>query len=284
MQLFVEHSTVYRFNGNVHLEPHTFRLRPRMSSVQRLLLFDLQIWPAPVGAAECLDQDGNLAMRAWFSAATSELSIRSRFRVELLRTNAYDFLLDDSASRLPLWYAEPSNTALAPYRNFASVGQTVREYANGAAVQGQWDVLLFLNQLNEEIFRSFRHVVRPEGAAWPSDQTLLLGEGSCRDLAVLFCDACRTVGIAARFVSGYECATAGRLDASMHAWAEVFLPDVGWRGFDPSRGLAVANGHVAVASGFDPMLAAPIAGMYSGGCGSGMEVDIQMAVEANGGP
>jgi transglutaminase-like putative cysteine protease len=103
-------------------------------------------------------------------------------------------------------------------------------------------------------------------------------EGSCRDLAVLFCDVCRAMGIAARFVSGYECASAGRQDSYMHAWAEVYLPGAGWRGYDPSRGLAVSNTHVAVAAGFDYDLASPIAGAYFGGSGSRMETSLRMSI------
>jgi transglutaminase-like putative cysteine protease len=80
-------------------------------------------------------------------------------------------------------------------------------------------------------------------------------EGSCRDLAVLFCDVCGVMGIAARFVSGYECSSAGRSDSYMHAWTEVYLPGIGWRGYDPSRGIAVTNEHVAVAAAFDYDLA-----------------------------
>lgn len=282
MLVFVEHSTAYRYADAVCLEPHTIRLRPRMSSMQRLLHFDLQISPAPAGTAECLDQDGNLATVAWFGAATNQLSVCSRFRVELLQENPFDFVLDGKSSRLSLWYPEPLSTALAPYRNPARAGDLVREYAKAAAVRGQWELLPFLNSLNAEIFRGFRHVTRLEGPAWTSEQTLRAGEGACRDMAMLFCDACRVMGIAARFVSGYECATAGRPDASMHAWAEVYLPGMGWRGFDPSRGLAVADRHVAVATGFDPELAAPIAGLYHGVYGSSMETYLRMDIEAGG--
>lgn len=280
MQLFVEHSTTYRYDDAVYLEPHTFRLRPRMTSLQRLLMFDFQISPAPTGMSECVDQDGNLAQRAWFLSPVRELHIRSRFRVELLRTNAFDFVLEKGASRLALWYAEPLSTALGSYRNATGVTFAVREYARVAAVAAEWNLLPFLTWLAGEIYSSFRHVTRLEGPAWPSWLTLQSGEGSCRDLAVLFCDACRTLGIAARFVSGYECATAGRPDASMHAWAEVYVPGAGWRGFDPSRGLAVTNGHVALAAGFDPALAAPIEGLYSGACNSRMETYLRMELES----
>ncbi|MFN0103774.1 MAG: transglutaminase N-terminal domain-containing protein [Bryobacteraceae bacterium] len=279
MRIRVEHSTVYRYKDAVVLEPHTFRLRPRVSATQRLVEFEMQIAPTPAGTTECLDQDGNAALHAWFNTPTGELSVRSRFSVELLRENPFDFVLDGSACKLSLWYPAPLCDALAPYRNDAQVGEGVKQYANVVAGTAQWDLLAFLTALNRQLFHSSRHVTRPDGPPWPSDLTLRLQEGSCRDLAVLFCDACRTVGIAARFVSGYECATAGRDDSYMHAWAEVYLPGAGWRGYDPSRGLAVANAHVAVAAGFDPELAAPISGLYTGGMGSRMETFLRLDVE-----
>jgi len=90
------------------------------------------------------------------------------------------------------------------------------------------------------------------------------------------------MGIAARFVSGYECASANRQDSYMHAWAEVYLPGIGWRGYDPARGLAVSNGHVAVAAGFDYDLASPVAGWYSGGARSQMEASLHLQVDDAG--
>ena len=65
----------------------------------------------------------------------------------------------------------------------------------------------------------------------------------------------------------------------MHAWAEAYLPNVGWRGYDPSRGLAVTNAHVAVAAGFDYDLAAPVTGLYSGGSGSRMEAWLRVDLD-----
>jgi transglutaminase-like putative cysteine protease len=109
--------------------------------------------------------------------------------------------------------------------------------------------------------------------------TLSTFQGSCRDLAVLFCDLCRVVGIASRFVSGYECASAGQPDAYMHAWAEVYLPGAGWRGYDPSRGLVVANTHVAVAASFHHDLASPVAGAYTGGSGARMDASLRMSTD-----
>ena len=279
MKIAVTHSTVYRYDFPVYLDPHIFRLRPRMSSSQLLLAFDIQITPTPAGVTECLDQDGNLAMNAWFDKQTDEMRVTSKFTVEMLRANPFDYVLAGPSLNLALWYPEPLCTALTPYRLDGLVAETVRHYAKSVAASSKWNTLSFLLDLCNDIQQICRQVVRHEGAPWTSAETLRLREGSCRDLAVLFCDACRVMGIAARFVSGYELATAGSHDPYMHAWAEVYLPGIGWRGYDPSRGLAVSNGHVAVAAGFDHDLAAPVAGWYSGFSQSRMEASIHMRVD-----
>jgi transglutaminase-like putative cysteine protease len=279
MKITVAHSTVYRYDFPVLLEPHIFRLRPRSNGSQRLLAFDLQIAPIPAGTTECLDQDGTLALNAWFDTPTRELSVLSRFTVEMLRQNPFDYILTGQSLRLPLWYLEPICSALAPYRDDTHVAEAVKRFAQWIAAGVQWNTLPFLLGLSRQIFQTCRQVVRPYGAPWPSDRTFDLQQGSCRDLAVLFCDACRVMGLAARFVSGYECASAGSQEPSMHAWAEVYLPGIGWRGYDPARGLAVSNGHVAVAAGFDHDLASPVAGWYFGGSGSRMEASLNLQVD-----
>ena len=279
MRISVEHSTVYRYDYPVYLEPHIFRLRPRTNSSQRLLTFDIQIAPRPAGTTECLDQDGTLALNAWFDAPTRELSVVSRFTVEMLRENPFDYVIIGESLNLPLWYREPLCAALTSYRNDVNVAESVKQYAKSAAANAQWNALSFLTALSRQIFQTSRQVNRPWGPPWPSDRTLNSLEGSCRDLAMLFCDVCRVMGIAARFVSGYERASASGQDSYMHAWAEVYLPGIGWRGYDPSRGLAVTTGHVAVAAGFDPDLASPVAGWYSGGSQSQMEASLQMHVD-----
>ena len=91
---------------------------------------------------------------------------------------------------------------------------------------------------------------------------------------MLFCALCRAVGIAARFVSGYEREASVLDGGDLHAWAEVYLRGGGWRGFDPSRGLAVSVHHVAVAAAADPALAAPVVGTYRGKAKATMSFEI----------
>jgi transglutaminase-like putative cysteine protease len=279
MTILVEHSTVYRYDFPVTLEPHTFRLRPRMNSAQRLLAYNLQIAPKPAGTTECLDQDGNFALNAWFTTQTRELRVLSQFTVELLQQNPFDYLLTQQELQVPFWYLDPLSAALGPYRQEAHLPLSVKQFANSIALSVQWNTLAFLSALNQEIFQNWRHVTRPEGPPWSAELTLHMREGSCRDLAILFCDACRVMGLASRFVSGYECASAGQWESYMHAWAEVYLPSAGWRGYDPARGLVVSNQHVAVAAGFDHNLASPIAGLFFGAPGSHMDATLRMQVD-----
>ena len=145
----------------------------------------------------------------------------------------------------------------------AGIGETVRGFAAEAAQASGGKTLEFLTVLNQSISRDFTYVTRDMGAPRPPEVTLAAREGSCRDFAVLFAAACRAAGLAARFVSGYN-AGAERPEADMHAWAEVYIEGGGWRGYDPSSGLAVSTGHVAVAAAAEPALAAPVTGTFRG--------------------
>ena len=136
----------------------------------------------------------------------------------------------------------------------------------------------FLTTLTRRLHEEFAHTIREEGAAEPAESTLAARSGSCRDLSVLFCEACRSRGIPARFVSGYEREAAVQEPAHMHAWAEVYLPGGGWRGYDPSQGLAVSTAHVALAAAADPLLAAPVSGTYRGKAQARMSYSIAMQV------
>lgn len=278
MHIAVVHTTEYRYSGPVYLEPHTVRLRPREDATQRLLSFTLELDPAPAGRAEILDQDGNAVTHAWFAGTTSRLSVRTAFQLETLRTNPFDFLFLAGDRDIPVQYEEKLRAPLVPYLR-AGHDPAVREFAQEIANGADWNTMAFLTALNRRLFETTRHVVRHDGAPHPPARTLAEGEGSCRDTATLFCAACRAMGIAARFVSGYERDAALRPDGGdLHAWAEVYLQGGGWRGFDPSRGLAVADTHVAVAAASDPELAAPVTGTFRGDATSTMTYSIAMQV------
>ena len=129
---------------------------------------------------------------------------------------------------------------------------------------GQRIAALSISSLTSFIFENFKHELREEGPAQEPDETLSRKKGSCRDFVVLFTEAARSMGFAARFVSGYTEGDLSLMQNHLHAWAEVYLPGGGWRGYDPTLGLAVADRHVVVSSGATPLEAAPVTGSFRG--------------------
>src|SRR5262249_49336122 len=158
--------------------------------------------------------------------------------VETLRENPFDYLLTAANSRLPIGYQPWEQTQLAlackrvdvpqhsdPIRGLA---EKVRDAANNELVP-------FLTRLSTTICERIKLVRREKGSPWPAATTMEQRQGACRDLAVLYIDACRCVGLAARFVSGYQDSYRNQGKRDLHAWAEVYLPGAGWRGYDPTR-------------------------------------------------
>jgi transglutaminase-like putative cysteine protease len=277
MNLAVTHTTAYGYSTPVSLRPHVFRLRPRCDGALRLLDCKLEIEPKPAALAECLDAAGNSVTHAWFTGSTERLAIASKFEVETLRTNPFDYLLDSSAQRFPFPYPGDLLGGLACYCSQLESDGTVLNFAGEIAEVVGWRTLDFLTALNATIHTTCPRIIREKGGPQPPKVTLRERKGSCRDLAVLFIEACRAFGIAARFVSGYQKYGADPARRHMHAWPEVFLPGGGWRGYDPTRGLAVADLHVAVASCWQPVGAAPISGAFcSNSASSTMDVHIEI--------
>jgi transglutaminase-like putative cysteine protease len=132
--------------------------------------------------------------------------------------------------------------------------------------------------MRAQVHKDCAKIVREEGPPQPAGVTLRQRRGSCRDLAVLFIDACRVFNIGARFVSGYQRYGQDPKRRYMHAWAEVYLPGAGWRGYDPTHAIVVADAHVAVAACRAPAGAAPLEGGFTGtqGVSSTMEVCLEI--------
>jgi transglutaminase-like putative cysteine protease len=106
--------------------------------------------------------------------------------------------------------------------------------------------------------------------------------GSCRDLTVVFMEACRAVGLAARFVSGYEEGDSNILERDLHAWAEVYVPGGGWRGFDPTHGLAVSDRHITLVASPYPAQTLPISGTTEEGSRVGATLETEVRIEVLG--
>ena len=284
MLFAVTHNTKFSYSQPVFLEPHTVRLRPREDGSQKLLYFDMRVDPSPAGHTSCVDLEGNVTSRMWFESLVESLTIMAIFTVETLRTNPFDYILDPAALVLPMVYAEDVADVLAPYRSRAAPGDEVARFAEEIAREVDRNTVPFLSLLAERIHGMYEPIVREFGDAWPPPLTLASRQAACRDVAVLFMDACRALGLAARFISGYHEGDASRTERELHAWAEVYLPGVGWRGYDATRGIAVADRHVVVSAGQSSQGAAPTSGTFRGtGATSALHTSVRMmAVNALG--
>jgi transglutaminase-like putative cysteine protease len=154
----------------------------------------------------------------------------------------------------------------------------VKTWADGLAQEVEGSTTAFLMELAHGMHHGFHHVGRPDGDPQPAAETLATRTGACRDTAMLYVEACRSQGLAARFVSGYSIHHPPEVsEHELHAWAEVYVPGGGWRAYDPSLGLAVADGHVPLAAAPDHRLAAAVSGSYRGtGVDSAMTYAIQV--------
>lgn len=262
MFFHIKHVTRFAYSGPVFCEPLTVRLRPRCDAAQRLLRWRVRVDPQPAGMSEIVEADGHTSLRLWFTALTCDLAITTTSLVETLRTNPFDYLLEAKSAALPVAYAEDLQATLAAYCAPLDASPAVVALAEGLRQDAAGATMDFLRLATMRLHETIRREERLVGPPLDAAQTLARGSGSCRDLAALFVEVCRNVGLAARFVSGYEASGDDRGEHHLHAWTEVYVPGGGWRGYDPSVGLAVTDRHVAVAAARVPSAAAATTGAF----------------------
>lgn len=276
MFIRILHALRYTYDRPVFLEPMTVRMTPRSDVAQRVLHHAMEIEPAAQGSTWTIEPDGTDARSIWFAGTHDRLVIRCASVVETLRADPFDGILTYAeADTLPVSYPEALRPVLEAYRS-GTVHHDVSDWASDLASEVHRDSMRFVLHLNDALYKSMRVIERRDGDPYTPERTLEERSGACRDVAMLYVAACRSQGLAARFVSGYSTHHPPEVTQhELHAWAEVYLPGCGWRGYDPSLGLAVADGHVALATGPDHRLAAPISGSYRAtGVGSKLEYDI----------
>jgi len=265
MYIRTQHEIRYIYSGQVYIEPMTVRLRPRSDCSQILHHYRLTVEPTPQGISESVDLDGNSVTCIWSPGLCESLTLTVESTVETKRENPFDFILtDDTLFSLPAKYGSYYQSALDPYLERDYTGDDVVDFAHEMIKKFGSSTITFLTQMNLHIHETFTRVIRDSGDPLSPSELLTRKEGACRDFAVLFIDICRVLGLASRFASGYFLGDTEEPEFQLHAWVEVYLPGAGWRGYDPSHGLAVADRHVVLATGCKPEHAAPTVGMYRG--------------------
>ncbi len=283
--LTVHHTTTYRYAQPVSFGEHRLMFRPRDSHDMRLLETNLSISP-PAAVRWLHDVFGNSIAVATFAETATELRFESDFRLEHYGVSETDFPLDATAETYPFQYGADELPDLMPCIE--------RRYPDADGRLDAWVKTFYAGEpvSTQELLIGITHAIRQQFAYQPRDQfgtqtpaeTLAAGSGSCRDFALLMMEAVRTLGLGARFVTGYlydmASDTAGALvgGAATHAWVQVFLPGAGWTEFDPTNGIIGGENLIRVAVTRDPRQAVPLLGTFEGPANAslGMTVDVQV--------
>jgi transglutaminase-like putative cysteine protease len=265
MRYHISHSLSYSYSKPIFLEPHTVRLRPRCDPLQQVIQFQLDVVPTPQGIAEHIDHECNNAATLWFSGQHSTLSISAKSEVEVLPANPFNYIVTENGFlNLPATYPQSCQYHLRPYLSRRCESARIDNFVQPIREEAKGETMSFLVRLASCIHEQCHGVMRETGAPMGPEETIVKRKGACRDLAVLFMEGCRAVGLAARFVSGYIWGEDLAENHNLHAWSEVYVPGGGWRGFDPSIGLAVTDRHIAVAAAANPADAGPVRGTFRG--------------------
>lgn len=263
----IQHLTEYLFPTTVTLQQHYLLLRPREGHDLRIESSILNITPA-YQIKWYRDVFDNSLAAVTFLQPSNKLTIASEVVIQHYEEAPLDFWIDDYAVNYPFAYAQTDWQDLAAFQQpiFANDQHAVAQWLSQLGLKNvNINTFELLTRLNQAINTQFRYQIREEPGVQSPATTLNKLSGSCRDYATLLIEACRHLGLASRFVSGYLHAPATEVgNATTHAWAEVYLPGTGWKGFDPTAGKVTGTQHIAVAVSRNPETIPPVAGSFIG--------------------
>ncbi len=287
MLLSITHSTTYYYRQAVKFGPHRLLIRAIEGHDVQIRESGLRI--SPNARVRWLrDVFGNSIAIAEFTSPASQLEIHSSLTVEQFNTDPFEFVLNENALTLPFSYDSLEAFDVAPYCQIQYPGDVdaVRRWLRPfLSVAGTARTMEAFTALNKSVPLFFSYSPREEPGVQSPGQTLKKRSGSCRDFALLVMEAARQLGVGARFVSGYLCRalgdeTAGLAQDSTHAWAELYLPGAGWKGFDPTSGTLAAGLHVRTAVARVPDQANPITGSFSGRAADYLRMEVTVNARA----
>ena len=282
--LQIHHKTTYRYRQPVRLDPHRLILRPRESRDLRLISHDVAVTPeAELNWAH--DVFGNSVAMATFRTSADTLVIDS---VADLHLNAEAWPVFDvaaSAIHYPFQYSDDEWTDLGALttQQYADPNGRLHDWALTFVAGHPTDTLALLKDLSAGITGWINYQSREVEGTQSPIETLDRGWGSCRDFAVLFIEAARSLGFGGRIVSGYlynpdhsHLGSAG--PGSTHAWAEIYVPGAGWITFDPTnRNVGGAN-LIPVAVGRNIQQVMPVSGSFVGPGNALLEMSVDVQV------
>lgn len=280
----ITHTTTYRYGSAVALGPHRLMLRPRETRDLGLVAFDLDIVPhARVDWTH--DVAGNAIATASFDLPSDVLEIRSRATIASSAPVWPVFPVAASAIWYPFLYSASDRIDLGALAlpQYDDTAGRLADWVEGFVMVRPTDTLSLLKDISTGVAAAIEYQSREtEGTQGPLE-TLDRGWGSCRDFAVLFAEAVRTLGLGARLVSGYLYDPSGdrvgsAARGSTHAWVEVFVPGAGWIAFDPTNRAVGSANLVPVAVARDIAQVAPVSGSFHGTNVDLLAMDVTVSV------
>jgi transglutaminase-like putative cysteine protease len=272
--LRVAHNTTYQYRRPVELGEHRLMSRPRDSHDLRLIDTTLLVDPPASSIRWIHDVFGNSIALVLFDRPSDKLVIESGFRAEHYPVPPQELELDSYAARLPFSYpaAEALDLGHTKERHYPDPEHQIDAWARAIVGQSrEAGTLAVLVAMTGAIKGQFRYAAREAAGVQSPLETLQLASGSCRDFAVFMMEAVRSLGLAARFVSGYlydqslvDAARGLVGGGATHAWVQIYLPGAGWVEFDPTNALVGGSNLIRVAVARDASQAAPLAGTFNG--------------------
>ena len=288
-RLLVSHTTRYRYKRPVSFGEHRLMFRPRDSHDLRLIDTSLTISPA-AQVRWLHDVFSNSIAIASFNNQASELVFESGCLIDHFGYYEPAVPLEDYAQTYPFAYPaeEIGDLGRTIERSDHDPERKVDRWAKGFLEgKSEVDTQDLLERITRAVNHQFGYGRRYAVGVQSPVETLELGAGSCRDMAYFMMAAARSLGLAARFVSGYlydptvdDPSQSSVLGAGeTHAWVQVYLPGAGWVEFDPTNGLVGGENLIRIAVAREPSQAVPCAGSYFGA--NDDFIDMEVAVQVN---
>jgi transglutaminase-like putative cysteine protease len=286
VMLRIHHRTTYRYLRSVTLGPHRLMLRPRESRELRLISSDVAVTPA-AKLTWAQDVFGNVVATASFQAMAEMLVIDSVVDVELNSIAWPIFDIAASAIFYPFQYSEDEwkDLGALAIQQYPDPLKRMQNWALTFIRSNPTDTLSLLKEMNANVSSWISYESREDEGTQTPLETLDRGAGSCRDFAVLFAEATRSLGFGARIVSGYlynpdQYLTGSKDLGSTHAWVEIYVPGAGWVTFDPTNRAVGGLNLIPVAVARDIRQAVPVAGSFAGTTDAFRDMAVTVRVES----